>query len=126
MASPVPWTPGRGDVVWVRMARPRDERSAEARRVTRRPALVLSPAAYSLRTGQALVCPIVAVAKGYPFEVALPRGLPVSGVALADRVTSVEWRSCGLRLACGVPEELVGAVEAKLLPLLVGRRGGGR
>jgi mRNA interferase MazF len=123
MVSWVPWTPGRGDVVWVRMSGFRGELSADGAMAPRRPALVLSPAAYSARTGQALVCPVVAEAKGYPFEVELPRGLPASGVVLADRVTCVEWRSCGVRLACAVPEEVASAVEQRLLPLLTGRRG---
>lgn len=66
----------------------------------------------------ALVCPIVSEAKGYPFEVPLPPGLGVCGVVVADRVTSLDWRQGGVRLAGAVPGEVVTAVRERLLPLL--------
>jgi mRNA interferase MazF len=84
----------------------------------RRPALVLSPAAYSAKVGLAVLCPIAGQAKGYPFEVELSRGLPVHGVVLADRVTSLDWRSCGVRLACTAPDGVVVAVQERLMQLL--------
>ncbi|HEX5642476.1 MAG TPA: type II toxin-antitoxin system PemK/MazF family toxin, partial [Thermoleophilia bacterium] len=87
-----PWTPACGDIVWVRDATQR-----------RRPALVLSPAAYSARVGLALVCPIASEPKGYPFEVLLPPGLAVCGVVVADRVASIDWQACGARLAGAAP-----------------------
>lgn len=57
----------------------------------RRPALVLSAARYNSSSGLCVVCPITSQAKGYPFEVGLPAGLPVAGVVLADHVKSVDW-----------------------------------
>ncbi|HEX5643553.1 MAG TPA: type II toxin-antitoxin system PemK/MazF family toxin [Thermoleophilia bacterium] len=102
-----PWTPACGDIVRVRDATQR-----------RRPALVLSPAAYSARVGLALVCPIVSEPKGYPFEVALPPGLAVRGVVVADRVASIDWQACGARLAGAVGDEVVTAVRERILPLL--------
>ena|SRR5437016_8228690 len=59
----------------------------------RRPALVISPGAYNRRVGLALLCPVTSQVKGYPFEVALPPGLPVSGVVLSDQVKSLDWRA---------------------------------
>jgi len=100
------WTPGSGDVVSVVVAG------------TRRPALVLSPAAYSARVGCALLCPVASPATGYPFEVPLPDGLPLGGVVLADRVWSLDWRAHGVRLVCAVPDEVVVAVRERLLPLV--------
>jgi mRNA interferase MazF len=99
------WTPGCGDVVSVLTAGS-----------WRRPALVLSPAAYSARTQRAVVCPIAEVATGYPFEVEVPRGLrlPVQGVILADRVTSLGLRESGMRLICSLPDEVVTAMRERL------------
>ncbi len=125
MKSWRPWTPACGDIVWVQTAASEQElRAAEDGDAggdaapRRRPALVLSPAAYSARVGLALVCPIVSEAKGYPFEVPLPPGLAVGGVVVADRVTSLDWRQGGVRLAGAVPGEVVTAVRERLLPLL--------
>lgn len=59
----------------------------------RRPAVVLSPAAYNGLVGLALVCPLTTRVKGYPFEVAIPPGGKAGGVALADQVKSLDWRA---------------------------------
>lgn len=115
MIARLPWTPGTGDLVWVRMAVPPVSGGGCT---WRRPAVVLSPAAFSARTRLALVCPVVDEAKGYPFEVALPRGLPVSGVILADRVTSLDLGRCPVRLLATVPDDVVTAVRQRLLPLV--------
>ena len=47
---------------------------------------MLFPASYNRAVGLALFCPVTGRAKGYPFEVPLPAGLPVSGVVLADHM----------------------------------------
>jgi mRNA interferase MazF len=100
------WTPGRGDVV-----------SVETASASRWPALVLSPAAYSARTGLVSVCPIEQETGVRPFGVELPPGYPVQGVVLADRVTSADVRSSGMRLLCAAPEAVVAAVLERLTPL---------
>lgn len=58
-----PYVPERGDAVWLTFA-PTEGREQAGRR----PALVLSPAAYNGRTGLMLACPITSRAKGYPVE----------------------------------------------------------
>lgn len=83
-----PTVPDRGDVVWLDF----DPRAGHEQ-AKRRPALVLSPAAYNRAAGLALVCPITSVVKGYPFEVAFPPGAKVSGVALADQIKSLDWQA---------------------------------
>ena len=55
-----------------------------------RPALVLSPAAYSSKTSLMLCCPLTTQVKGYPFEVMIA-GTPQS-VVLADQVKGLDWR----------------------------------
>jgi mRNA interferase MazF len=79
---------------------------------------VLSPAAYNRKVGLALLCPITSQVKGYPFEVRLPKGLPVTGVILADQVKSLDWRARKAEVVCKVPEEVVQEVLLKLETLL--------
>ena len=69
------WAPERGDVVWITM-----DPTAGHEQCGRRPALVLSPGSYNSKVGLALLCPITSQVKGYPFEVAMPEGLPIQGV----------------------------------------------
>jgi len=45
----------------------------------RRSALVISPMAYNVKVGLALFWSVTSLAKGYPFEVALPKGSGVIG-----------------------------------------------
>lgn len=83
----------------------------------RRPALVVSPARYNSRSGLALMCAVAGRSKGYPFEVALPEGLPVSGVILADHLRSTDWRERAAEIVFRVPADVVAHVLAKLKPL---------
>src|SRR5216684_1375084 len=69
----------------------------------RRPALVLSPRAYNSRVGLCVVCPITNQEKGYPFEVAIPHGLPVTGVVLSDQVKSLSWERRNAVFRCPSP-----------------------
>ena len=107
------YVPERGDAVWITL-----DPSVGHEQAGRRPALVLSPAAYNGRVGLALLCPITGQEKGYPFEVVLPAKLAVSGVVLADLVKSLDWRARQATLICAVPEEIVGKVLEKLNALL--------
>jgi mRNA interferase MazF len=84
----------------------------------RRPALVLSPAAYNRKTGLALCCPITGRAKGYPFEVEIPDGLPIAGVVLADQVKCLHWRARRTQVAAVAPPEVVAEALGKLRTLL--------
>ena len=84
----------------------------------RRPALVLSPYIYNEKVGLMLACPVTHQAKGYPFEVAIPSGLPIQGVVLADHVRSLDWRARETELVCSLPGATVNEVGAKLGTLL--------
>jgi mRNA interferase MazF len=111
--NPPRYVPDRGDVVWFRF-----DPQAGREQAGRRPALVLSPAPYNRRASLALVCPITSQAKGYPFEVALPDGLPISGVVLADHVKRADWAARRARFVVTVPASVVAEAMAKLRPLL--------
>ena len=84
----------------------------------RRPALVVSSSAYNGKVGLALLCPITNRAKGYPFEVAIPSGLRVTGVILADQIKSLDWRKHNASVVATVPVETEDAVLERVLLLL--------
>ncbi len=100
-----PYVPDRGDLIWL---------EPDAKRA----ALVLSPKPYNEATGLALVCPVTGRIKGYPFETALPTGLIVSGVVLADHATTLDWRGGNTAFADRAPPALGADALAKLRTLL--------
>src|SRR6266851_10115201 len=59
----------------------------------RRPALVLSPAAFTENTGLAIVCPITSRVRPFPTSVVLPSGLPIAGEILTSHIRSIDTRS---------------------------------
>lgn len=103
--------PERGDLVWITVE------PGGGGVTSRRPALVVSPARYNERSGLALMCAITSKAKGYPFEVVLPEGLPVRGVILADHLRSADWRVREAEIIARAPSTVVSEVLAKLKPL---------
>jgi mRNA interferase MazF len=66
----------------------------------------------------ALVCPITSRAKGYPFEVALPTGLAISGVILADQIKSVSWPYRNISYRDSLPIPVFRQVVSNILGLL--------
>ena len=109
------YVPARGDIVWLALSP-----QAGHEQAGRRPALVLSPQSYNGKTSLALCCPITSRVKGYPFEVSLPSGSPVTGVVLADQVRSLDWRARETGFGCRAPAQVVGEVMEKLTVLLTG------
>ncbi len=106
--------PERGDLVWLTF-----DPQAGHEQAGRRPAVVLSPAAYNGKVGLALLCPITSRIKGYPFEVTLPEGLPVHGAVLADQVKSLDWRARRAERMGTIPGHLVSEILDKLGLLLM-------
>jgi mRNA interferase MazF len=107
------YCPRPGDIVWLTF-----DPQAGHEQAGVRPALVLSPERYSRKVGLALFCPITTQSKGYPFEVALPAGLNVSGVVLSDQVKSLDWKARNARLACRLSSAAFQEVVAKLETLI--------
>lgn len=107
------YVPDRGDIVWINL-----NPQAGHEQAGRRPALVVSPAGYNGRVGLALLCPITNVAKGHPFEVAIPDGLAVTGVILADQVKSLDWRARRVDLIDELPEATIDEALKKVRVLL--------
>ena len=113
MVGPKEYIPQRGDVVWITL-----NPQAGHEQAGRRPAVVLSPEAYNGKVGLAILCPITNQVKGYPFEVLIPAGMPVTGVILTDQVKSLDWRARDVKLICALPMETIGEVLQKIDTLL--------
>lgn len=107
------YIPDRGDAVWINL-----NPQAGHEQAGRRPAVVLSPKAYNGKVGLALFCPITNQVKGYPFEVAIPEGLAVTGVILADQVKNLDWPIRNAVYVCTLPEVVIAEVLQKLGTLL--------
>ncbi|MCI0637711.1 MAG: endoribonuclease MazF [Gemmataceae bacterium] len=107
------YTPDSGDLIWLSFSP-----QAGREQAGRRPGFVLSPRSYNAKVGLCLVCPVTHQTKGYAFEVALPDGLPVQGVVLADHVKSADWRERKSAHIAAAPAEVLEEVRAKLKPLL--------
>ena len=107
------WIPSRWDIIWLEFT-PHSGREQAGRR----PALVLSPVEYNGKTGLLIACPITSKAKGYPFEVALPPDLGVTGVVLSDQIKSLDWKVRKAEYECPAPGEVTDEVLAKAHALL--------
>ena len=107
------WCPDRGDLVWLIF-----DPQAGREQAGRRPALVLTPAAYNVKTGLSIMCPVASHRKGYPFEIGLTNDLPVKGCVLSDYIKSVDWRERQATFIARVRPELLAQVLNRLGPLL--------
>ncbi|PLR30260.1 toxin MazF [Chimaeribacter californicus] len=101
----IEYVPDAGDVVWLR--------TAGGHQVV----LVISAQAYNRRVGRMLCCPVTADLKGYPFEVPLG-GAPMSA-ALADQLTSLDWRPRDAQLRGRAEPPALNAIR-KLAHVLIG------
>jgi mRNA interferase MazF len=117
MVSSTTYVPRRGDLVWITL-----NPQAGHEQSGRRPAVVLSPEAYNGKVGLAILCPVTNQVKGYPFEVLIPDGLPVSGAILSDQAKSLDWRGRKAALICRLPRKTVLVALGKLHALLLSER----
>ena len=108
-----PHTPERGDLIWLTF-----DPQAGHERAGRRPALVLSPKSYHLKTGMALICPVTSRVKGYPFEVALSAGFATAGVVLSDQIRNVDYKARQSDLIEVAPDRVIEEVLQRLNQLL--------
>ncbi len=104
----------RGAIVWVNFNPQRGHEQAG-----RRPALVISPAAYNALSNCILVCPITSNVAPWPWKVLLPQGGPVSGAVLVDQIKSIDVAARQVAAAGLVVDEAVLAdVLARLATLV--------
>jgi len=111
------YVPDRGDITWLQFTP-----QAGHEQAGRRPAFVVSPKAYNDRVGLALFCPITNQVKGYPFEVALPPKLKVSGVVLSDQIKSLDWQAREVKRICAAPPQVTEEVLAKISLLVQSKK----
>jgi mRNA interferase MazF len=107
------YVPRRGDIIRLDF-----DPQAGHEQAGRRPAIVLSPTDYNRTVGLAVVCPITNAIKGYPWEVAIPDNLSVSGVVLSDQFKSLDWRERHAEFLCSLDAELLTEVVDKAFALL--------
>jgi mRNA interferase MazF len=107
------YCPDVGDLVWIDL-----DQTLGHEQSGHRPAIVLTPRQYNVRSGLCIMCPITSRARGYPFEVAIPRGHAVAGIILVDQARSVSWEKRYVKMAGVAPVELLDEVRERLAAVL--------
>ena len=107
------YIPDRGDLVWLNFT---PQTGHEQR--GKRPALILSPKIYNEKTSLCICLPITSKVKGYPFEVALPKGFEVEGVILSDQVKNLDFVAREVSYVGNVPHEVLMNVQKNVLALI--------
>jgi mRNA interferase MazF len=105
--------PERGDLIWINF----DPQTGHEQK-GRRPAAVLSRSEYNRKSGLVVVCPVTNQVKNYPFEVALPATLEVTGVVLADQLKSMDWQRRNAGFLGRLPEEVMQEIVEKACALI--------
>jgi mRNA interferase MazF len=109
------YEPEAGDLVWTDFD-PRTGREQAGRR----PALVLSPKAFWLASGFAIVCPITSKVRPFGSSVVLPPDAPITGEILTSQVRSIDTQARPLAFAGAVASESVLAEARAKLAVLIG------
>jgi mRNA interferase MazF len=107
------YVPKSGDVVWLEF----DPRAGHEQGGIR-PALVLSPAKYNVKTGLMLCCPITNQIKGYPFEVQLKNNPSLTGAILSDQIKSLDWQARKAKYKGKISVDQMQEVKGKVKALL--------
>lgn len=84
----------------------------------RHPAVVLTPAAYAVATGLALVVPVTSKAKGGTFEVPLLGSRKARGVALANELRTVDYAAREAEVFDRCPETVMSRIAEIGMALL--------
>jgi mRNA interferase MazF len=112
--SEAPYCPDAGDLIWTDF-----DPTVGREQAGRRPALVVSPAAFTLYTAFAIVCPITTRIRPFPTSVVLPEGLPIAGEILLSNLRSIDTVARPIRpIGAKVPAETARLVRAKLDALI--------
>jgi mRNA interferase MazF len=106
-------TVDRGDLVWLTFGPHKGHEQAG-----RRPALVISPAAYNAVSTCVIVCPITTNRSPWPWKVMLPDDAEITGAVLTDQIKSIDGPARGMA-ASGhqVDEAVMAEVLARLATL---------
>lgn len=82
----VSYVPDRGDIVWLNFEPQKGNEITKTR-----PALVVSPQKYNIKTNLAVFMPITSQVKGYPFEIEVNINNKACAI-LCDQVRSLDWK----------------------------------
>ena len=102
-----------GDLVWVELDPVRGREQSG-----RRPAVVITPAAYHKVSSLALVCPITTNPGPWPFKVALPDALEIKGAVLVDQLRAVDRERRIFGRAGRVPDEALESIRGILAAMI--------
>ena len=105
------YVPDAGDIVWLSFNPQTGHEQAG-----RRPAVVLSPAAYNAKTSLMVCCPMTSQIKNYPFEVRIVGASP--SAVLSDQVKSLDWRNRGATRKGMISAAELAEVRAKIRALI--------
>lgn len=105
--------PDIGDIAWVEF-----DPAKATEQAGRRPALVLTSEIYHQRSRRAVVCPITANERPWPFNVPLPPEMKTYGVVLVDQVRAIERAARMFAIIERAPAQLLSDVRGKLAVLL--------
>jgi mRNA interferase MazF len=109
MTAPA-YLPDTGDLIWTDFDPTKGREQAG-----RRPALVVSPAAFTENTGLAIVCPITSRVRPFPISVVLPSSSPIEGEILTSHIRSIDTQARPIRYAgVAVSGDITRLVRAKL------------
>ena len=107
------YIPDRGDIVWLNFT---PQAGHEQR--GKRPAIVLSPKIYNKKTSLCICFPITSKIKGYPFEIALPKNLLISGVILSDQIKNLDYTKRDISFICKAPNSIIELLQKNILALI--------
>jgi mRNA interferase MazF len=102
-----------GDLVWVEFDPVRGREQSG-----RRPAVVITPAAYHKVSHLAFVCPITSSVGPWPFKVVLPDDLKISGAVLVDQLRAVDRAQGVVGRAGRVPNETLDRIRSILTAII--------
>ena len=106
------YVPERGDIVWLNF---NPQQDSEIKKI--RPALVISPRKYNIKTNLAIFIPITSKIKNYPFELKINIDNVVS-VILCDQVRSLDWQERKAKKISTISDTLLREAVYKLSLLI--------
>ncbi|WP_309499643.1 endoribonuclease MazF [Sulfurovum sp.] len=107
------YVPDRGDIVWLNFTTQTGHEQRD-----KRPALILSPKIYNEKTSLCVCLPITSKVKGYPFEVALPKGFEIEGVILSDQAKNLDYVARDIVYIGKAPHKVLVNVQKNVLALV--------
>ncbi len=106
------FTPESGEIIWIEF-----DPQAGREQAGRRPALVISEAAYNEKTGLAVCCPITRTIRNHPFEVLVNLDGTPSAI-LSDHLKSIDIEARYAKRHSRVDYETLAEVKAKVKALI--------